>query len=195
MIAFISGKIKLKAENFIILENSGVGYKVFVSPEILNKVNLGEPLELYTYQHVREDALQLFGFNNYNELRLFEQLISVSGVGPKTALAIFNVASVGDIVSAIVSADASVLKKVSGIGAKTAERIVLELKNKVMPVFSSDGIKSAVELGSDADAVEALVSLGYSVNQAREALKKVEATIKDAGQRVKAALKMLNSKF
>ncbi|MEK7159066.1 MAG: Holliday junction branch migration protein RuvA, partial [Patescibacteria group bacterium] len=86
-------------------------------------------------------------------------------------------------------------RKVSGIGAKTAERIVLELKNKVMPGVGVGEMKSIDELGVDSDAVEALVSLGYSVNQAREALKKVEPTIKDAGQRVKAALKTLNSKF
>jgi Holliday junction DNA helicase RuvA len=195
MINYISGTIKLKAENFIILENQGIGYRVFVSAEILNKVKLNEPFELYTYQHVREDALQLFGFNRYDELRLFEQLISVSGVGPKTALGIFNVAGANDIISAIVSADASVLKKVSGIGAKTAERIVLELKNKVMPGVGIGEMKSVDELGVDSDAVEALVSLGYSVNQGREALKKVEPEIKDAGQRVKAALKIINSKF
>jgi len=195
MINYISGTIKLKAENFLILENNGLGYKVFVATDILNKVKANEPLELYTYQHVREDALQLFGFNRYEELRLFEQLISVSGVGPKTALGIFNVAGANDIISAIVSADASVLKKVSGIGVKTAERIVLELKNKVMPGVGIGEMKSVDELGVDSDAVEALVSLGYSVNQGREVLKKVEPEIKDAGQRVKAALKIINSKF
>ena len=144
---------------------------------------------------MRDDALQLFGFGRYEELRLFEQLISVSGVGPKTALNIFNVASANDIISAIVSADASVLKKVSGIGAKTAERLVLELKNKVMPGVGVGEMKSVDELGVDSDAVEALVSLGYSANQSREALKKVEPEIKEIGQRVKASLKILNTKF
>ena len=179
----------------MVVENNGLGYKVFVPADVLLQIKIDQEIELHTYQHVREDALQLFGFRRYEELRLFEQLISVSGVGPKTAMAVFGVASVQDIISAIVNNNADILKKVSGIGAKTAERIVLELKNKILPCASVAQIKSTEELGADADVVEALVGLGYSNFQVREALKKVDLEIKDIGEKVKAALKILNSKF
>ncbi|MBT7007049.1 Holliday junction branch migration protein RuvA, partial [Candidatus Falkowbacteria bacterium] len=136
-----------------------------------------------------EDALMLFGFKNYDQLQLFELLISISGVGPKTALGVFAVAEPADIKSAIVNEDASVLKKVSGIGAKTAERIVLELKNKVTGDFGE--IKTKEELSGDVDSIEALVSLGYSANDAREALKQVDKTITNPSDKVREALKYL----
>ena len=118
-----------------------------------------------------------------------EQLISISGIGPKTALGVFAIASPQDIISAIVNQDASILKKVSGIGSKTAERIVLELKNKVVPSAGMGDLKSKEEMGADSDAVEALVSLGYSAGQAREALRKVPAEIMDISEKVREALK------
>ncbi|MBT5338248.1 Holliday junction branch migration protein RuvA [Candidatus Falkowbacteria bacterium] len=189
MIAFISGKIKQKDGTFLVVENNGIGYKVFVPAEVLLNVKIGNDVELYTYQHVREDALLLFGFVKYEELKLFEQLISISGIGPKTALGVFTEASVGDIVSAIVNGDASVLKRVSGIGAKTAERIVLELKNKITASVKLDGLKSREEMGEDTEVIEALVSLGYSVYQSKEALKKVDPSIKDVSEKVREVLK------
>jgi len=190
MLSFIKGNVKLKTEQFIIIENNGIGYKVFAPINILHEVMEGDQIELYTYQHVREDALMLFGFKDYSQLQLFELLISISGVGPKTGLGVFAVAGVDDIKSAIVNQDASVLKKVSGIGAKTAERIVLELKNKVSGTFEE--IKSKQEMAGDVDAIEALVSLGYPINQAREALQQVDAEITDSGEKVRAALKYLS---
>jgi holliday junction DNA helicase RuvA len=189
MLSYIKGQVKLKTEQFIIIENNGIGYKVFVSADLLLESKVGDEVELYTYQHVREDALMLFGFKNYDQLQLFELLISISGVGPKTALGVFAVAEPADIKSAIVNEDASVLKKVSGIGAKTAERIVLELKNKVTGDFGE--IKTKEELSGDVDSIEALVSLGYSANDAREALKQVDKTITNPSDKVREALKYL----
>lgn len=189
MLAYIKGQVKLKTEQFLIIENNGIGYKVFAPADILLENKVGDEVELYTYQHVREDALMLFGFKNYSQLQLFELLISISGVGPKTALGVFAVAEPADIKSAIVNEDASVLKKVSGIGAKTAERIVLELKNKVTGDFGE--IKTKEEMSGDVDSIEALVSLGYSTNDAREALKQVDKTITNPSDKVREALKFL----
>lgn len=192
MIAYLKGKVIKKKENFLIIENQGVGYKVFVGSEVVLQAKEGGVMEFYIYQHVREDTLSLFGFPEYSQLELFELLISISGVGPKTALGVFALASVEDVKSAILNEDATILKKVSGIGAKTAERIVLELKNKVSGDFGE--IKSKDELTAGSDAIEALVSLGYPANQAREALKKVDKSITDTGQKVKEALKLINAK-
>lgn len=189
MLSYIKGQVKLKTEQFLIIVNNGIGYKVFAPTDVLLASKTDDEIELYTYQHVREDALMLFGFKNYDQLQLFELLISISGVGPKTALGVFAVAEPADIKSAIVNEDASVLKKVSGIGAKTAERIVLELKNKVTGDFGE--IKTKEELSGDVDSIEALVSLGYSANDAREALKQVDKTITNPSDKVREALKFL----
>lgn len=191
MLAYIKGIIIQKNTSYLVIETGGLGYRVFAPAEVLGRVSEGEEIELYTHQHVREDAIQLFGFSTVEELKLFEQLISVSGIGPKTGLAVFAEAKIEDIVSAIVNGDASILKRVSGIGARTAERIILELKNKVSSSAQLDKIKTIEELGADADAVAALVSLGYSVNQARAALKKVSSEISDIGEKVRAALKQI----
>jgi len=140
---------------------------------------------------VREDALQLFGFATYDELQLFELLISISGIGPKTALGVFAVAKPADIKSAIINEDASILRKVSGIGTKTAERIVLELKNKIAGVVGQDDVRSKEELDADIDAIDALIALGFARPQARDALKDIDQDL-DVGERVKAALQFLN---
>jgi holliday junction DNA helicase RuvA len=189
MLAYIKGQVKLKTEQFVVVENGGIGYKIFVPADILVELKEGEETEFYTYQHVREDALLLFGFKSYNQLQLFELLISISGVGPKTALGVFAVAEPADIKSAIVNEDASVLKKVSGIGAKTAERIVLELKNKIKGDFGE--IRTKEEMSGDVDSIEALVSLGYPANEAREALREVGKEVVGASDRVREALKVL----
>lgn len=190
MIAYIKGKIKFKGENFVVVENGGIGYQIFIPAEQLLKVELGDAVEYFTHHHVREDAVQLFGFSSLDELKMFELLISISGIGPKTGLGVLSVAKIGDIKSAIINQDASILKKVSGIGAKTAERIILELKNKVAGIVGVGEIKTKEEMGADADAIDALISLGYGREQARDALKQVDAGL-DIGERVKAALKLL----
>jgi holliday junction DNA helicase RuvA len=191
MLSYIKGELKLKDENYFVIENNGLGYKVYVAAELFSQFEKQAEVELYLFQYIKEDALDLFGFANYPELKLFEQLISVSGIGPKTALNVFAVARVEDIVSAIVNQDASILKKVSGIGSKTAERIVLELKNKVVASAHIQDLKTSEEMGADSEAVEALVSLGFPVGQARDALRQVDKDVKDVGEKVKQALKLL----
>jgi holliday junction DNA helicase RuvA len=191
MIASLRGTILKKKENYIIVENNGIGYKVFVSEIVLSANNTNDEIFLFIYQQVREAELNLFGFLDFEEHDLFEKLISVSGIGPKTALGVFTVASLADIKSAIINQDASILKKVSGIGAKTADRIVLELKNKVAGLVGHEGVKSSEEMAADTDVVEALESLGYQGRQAREVLKQIDKDITDSGEKVRAALKLL----
>ncbi|MBU1132230.1 Holliday junction branch migration protein RuvA [Patescibacteria group bacterium] len=191
MLSYIKGKIILKTEHFLIIENQGLGYKIFVASNISQSAQSGNETELFLYQHVREDSLQLFGFSDYNELSLFELLISVSGIGPKTALGVFALAGVNDIKSAIINNDSSMLKKVSGIGNKTAERIVLELKNKVAGIVGVGGIKSKEEMSADSEAVEALTALGFSREKVREVLQEIDPQIKDVRLIVRDALKKL----
>jgi Holliday junction DNA helicase RuvA len=148
-------------------------------------------IELFLYHATREDASDLFGLTSIEELFMYEKLLTVSGIGPKTALNIFSTATVNDIRSAIVNGDPAILKKVSGIGPKTAERVVLELKNKMDGVVGVN-MKSGEELSADADVIEALTSLGYSAGQAREVLSQISSELKDTAMKVKEALRLLN---
>ena len=139
---------------------------------------------------VREDALDLYGFQNQTELEFFEMLISVSGIGPKGALGILNVAPVDHLKEAIAMGDTAALTKVSGIGSKSAQKIILELRDKLGGHESETG---GTMLGDERDAIEGLVALGYAERSAREALKKVPPEIKGTGARIKGALKQLGS--
>jgi Holliday junction DNA helicase RuvA len=188
MIGSIKGKIILKKEKFLIVEAGGVGYKVNVSPDLLSKAKkTGEEITLWIHTHVREDSLDLYGFLNYQELEFFEMLINVSGIGPKGALAILGITTIETLKKAIGTGDTSYLTKISGIGKKTAEKIVIELRDKV-------GEESGgTALQGELDALEALKSLGYSQNEAREALKKVPAGL-DTNAKIREGLKILGGK-
>lgn len=195
MIIFLEGIIEFKGEKFAIVNVGGVGYKVFASTETLQKipekvdeVNLKQirRTKLWTYQHVREDMLALYGFLHFAELEFFEMLIGISGIGPKSALGILGVAPLDTLKKAIAAGDTSYLTRVSGIGRKIAEKVVLELKEKV----AGRGVSvDAPELKTEAEALEALVALGYSAREAREALAVVPQEITHVGERIKAALK------
>ncbi len=190
MIAYLNGEIIAKTNNYLILETGGVGYQVFIGENFLAELKTGSRQEIYIHHRVREEASDLYGFKNLEDLNLFELLLSVSGVGPKSALAVLSLADTNDIKEAIVRGDASLLTKVSGIGKKTAERLVLELKNKVTRVSSGVNLVGGGLSGSG-DELDALMSLGYSLSDAREALNQVEASITSTGGRVKAALKYM----
>lgn len=191
MIGSIRGKIILKTGKNLVIETSGVGYKINVSPYLLSKSNkIDDEIFLFIHTHVREDALDLYGFLDYPELEFFEMLISVSGIGPKGALTILGVASIETLKRAIGTGDISYLTKISGIGKKTAEKIVIELRDKVV---NKIGEKGEGSLQGELDALEALKSLGYSQHQAREALKKV-STDKDTNTKIREALKILGGK-
>ena len=187
MIASLSGTVRHKDLNSIVVDVSGVGYKVLVTTETALDISPSSPVFLWTHLVVRETSLELFGFLEKEVLDIFELLITISGIGPKTALGILNVATPTLLRQAVASGDTSYLTRVSGIGKKNAEKIVLELKDK-LKVTSAD---RSIDTQAEGDALEALVSLGYTERDAREALKKLPKETLGASERVKAALKLL----
>ncbi|KKQ82944.1 MAG: Holliday junction ATP-dependent DNA helicase RuvA [Parcubacteria group bacterium GW2011_GWB1_38_8] len=187
MIGTLNGTVRHKDLSKLVVDVSGVGYKVLVTTETALDIATGSPIFLWTHLVVRETSLELFGFLDKETLDAFELLITISGIGPKSALGILNVASPSTLRQAVASGDTTYLTRVSGIGKKNAEKIVLELKDK-MKITKED---TSVDTRSEGDALEALVSLGYSERDARESLKKVSKEIEGAGERVKAALKLL----
>lgn len=183
MLAFLRGTILAKSGDYLIVETHDLGYRIFVTKGLLNESHPGQKIELFLYQHIREDASDLYGFKKQEELELFQLLLSVSGVGPKSASAIIDLAPVEALQQAIASGDDAMLTKVSGIGGKTAQRVILELRGKLSHIESSASGRG--------EEIEALVSLGYSTVQAREALQKVDASINDSGERIRQALKFM----
>lgn len=189
MIGYLKGKILMRGDRFIILDAGGIGHKIFVTPEILKKARGKEEFSLWTHLHVRETALELYGFMEYAELELFELLINISGIGPKSALGIIGIAPLDTLKQAISAGETTYLTKVSGIGRKTAEKIVIELREKLGDAEFMEG--GAGILKESQDVLQALQSLGYSLREAREALKQVPKEIEGTNNRIKHALKML----
>jgi len=185
MIAKLKGKIDFVRSGYVVVDVSGVGYRVFMNEIALARVSSKEEIELYIYTHVREDNFSLFGFLTLEELEIFELLLSISGIGPKAGLSILNIASPETIRTAISSGDSSILTRVSGIGKKTAERIILELKNKVGEVSKSKG--EAIK--DEQEVLEALMAMGYSISEARSAIKSIPKEAKNISEKVKWALK------
>ena len=187
MISLIEGKIELKADKFVVVDTGGIGYKVFCPVQILAKLpEKGEKVKLFTHLYVRENFLELYGFLSFEELEFFELLISISGLGPKAGLGILSIASLKDLKASIASGQVNLLTKVSGVGKKTAERVILELRSKIL--VSGKDVKDLV---LDDESFAALVSMGYSRNQAREALRQVPEKIKGPEKRIKEALRIL----
>ncbi len=192
MISYLEGKIIEKNEKFFVINTGGVGYRVFSHQGILEKIPaIGQNIGVWTHLYVREDALDLYGFTDKDELEFFEVLISISGIGPKSALGILETAPVMSLKQAIVSEDETFFTKVSGVGRKTAQRLILELKSKlaksVSPVKGSD----SEQMG---EALEALIGLGYNQRDARRALQEISKDIKSVEAKIKAALKFLGKK-
>ncbi len=192
MISYLEGKIIEKNDKFLVINAGGVGYRVFSHQGILEKMPaIGQNIGVWTHLYVREDTLDLYGFTEKEELEFFETLISISGIGPKSALGILEVAPVTSLKQAIVSEDETFFTKVSGVGKKTAQRLILELKNKlaktVMPIKGSDSAEMA-------EAMDALVSLGYKERDARKVLQEIPKDIRGVEAKVKAALKILGKK-
>lgn len=187
MIGYIEGTIRSLRSPYLIVLTEGIGYKVAVLKETVLRAKEGSKVILWTYTAVREDALDLYGFLHEEELRFFELLLTVSGIGPKSALGILDIASVETLRSAIAAGNAGYLTSVSGIGKKTAEKIVLELKDKV----KSDGGMDAGTLKGDQEALEAMRALGYSAAEARDALRNVPTTLESGSERLREALRIL----
>ena len=190
MIGHIEGTVRKVAEGYCILSAGPVGYKVSATGQTLSALRSGSFAALWTHLAVRENALDLYGFFSEEELRFFELLLTVSGIGPKSALAILDIATVETLRAAVSQGNASYLTKVSGVGRKTAEKIVLELQEKVGVAPSS----TVSIIAGDAEALEALCALGYSTQEARDALRKVPPEIERAGDRVREALRLVGSK-
>jgi holliday junction DNA helicase RuvA len=190
MIAHLAGTITSIGRDSIILTVGGVGYRIFLAPDTVRTVRNtkeNQSVALFTHLAVRENALDLFGFLTYDELEFFEMLIAISGIGPKSALGILSMADVFTLRSAISAGDSTYLTKVSGIGKKSAQKIILELQEKME---TSEGVGHGGRSG-DADTLEALTSLGYSTNEARNAIKQVPSEVVEASERLKEALKLL----
>lgn len=197
MISLLQGKIIDKQHNeLVLLTSGGVGYHVSASKQAIETFSVGQEVIIETYLVVKEDALDLYGFASGDEKKLFELLISVSGVGPKTALNILALGPVGDIAGAVGRGDVTYLTKVSGIGKKTAERLVLELKSKLQN-HSLAGSGSGAPTGMSSvlsDVSEGLEALGYSSIEVREVIQSLDATGKTSEQLLRAALGMLGKK-
>ena len=195
MIAYLRGAIHskssvLKKDGFVVIDVNGVGYKVYVLNKFLNNAVIGQEAQLFIYTQVAETALDLYGFAEKEGLEFFELLITLQGIGPRSALDILQKAKVEDLRQGILTGNHEVLSKISGIGPKTAEKVVTGLKNKIGGLEQTAAQQSWND--SFGDALEALISLGYQAGQAREVLSQIKS--EDTSERIKEALKILGRK-
>jgi len=206
MISFLEGKIEHKGDKYVILNVGGIGYRVTVSPRLLNILSKSSPsvnltkgtfakvpfvrLFIHSQLNMREGTFDMYGFQNKEDLELFHLVTSVNGIGPKSAMGILSTIEPKHLKAAIMNDDADYLKKVSGLGSKTAQRLILELKNKID--YLDVGDMEGVDLSQEGQATEALLALGYSSSQAKDALK--EAKGKTLEERVREALRLLGKK-
>ncbi|MEK7164729.1 MAG: Holliday junction branch migration protein RuvA [Patescibacteria group bacterium] len=188
MIGSLKGKIQDKFQTTVLIDVSGVGYIVYLPATELQTLKAGQEVFLHTYLSVKEDALDLFGSLEKTVIDWFKLLLSVKGIGPKSALAVMSLVKPKDLAGAIQTGKSDILIAL-GVGKKNAERIVLELKNKGMELSASMGDLDHSAMSVESEALSALESLGYSREQARDALSGIEAS--DVGDKIKAALKVL----
>lgn len=190
MIAHVFGKVAEKFNGSLVIDVRGVGYEVSVATNDFDAVILDQEVKFYTYHHVREQSEELFGFSSLAAKKLFEMLITVQGVGPKAALAILSLGDAEQVRNAIANADSSFVQKASGVGKKTAERVVVDLSDKVgLPAhYSRTETPLQTELNTSDEALEALMALGYTLADATKALENVDVNLPTA-QRVTEALK------
>ena len=195
MIGYIRGLVTGIYKDYVILENNGIGYRVFTSSKSIVNVDNGDEATFHTHLYVREDEMTLYGFTTYEEIELFKKLISISGIGPKAALSILSELTVKEFMIAVMTGDTKSITRANGVGPKVASRIVLELKDKLDfdEALSLDGMGTSEEVVDNsvlADTVLALVSLGISDSDARRAISKVAGAAEmDSGRLLKEALK------
>jgi Holliday junction DNA helicase RuvA len=188
MIATLEGRLGAIERNAIVVQAGGVGFRVYVPATFLEQCGpVGSHVSLHTHLHVREDELSLYGCATEDELRMFELLLTVSGVGPRIALALLSTLPLDHLRTAIASEQASTLSQVPGIGSKTAQKIILDLKDKVKAVAGVSPIAAAIAQ-EDAEVIAALTTLGYSVVEAQTALQHVPAAVRGVEERLRAAL-------
>lgn len=201
MISYIKGTLEWRTESYIIIENGGIGYRVFVSPATLAKLpQTGEETKIFTYFHVKEDGMSLYGFASREEQEMFHKLLTVSGVGPKGALGFLAQLSPQEITMAILSEDVKTLSKAPGVGKKTAQRVILELKDKcrteeALWMEEAVGKEPEPTVGGDAkwEAIDAMTALGYSRSEAARAVQATAAEGMSTEEILKAALKKMIS--
>ena len=198
MFAYIKGNLEMKMTGFVVIDVGGLGYKIFMSDTGIEKLgDIGQTVKVYTYYRVREDDISIFGFNSMEELRMFELLISVSGVGAKTALSMLAVIEPSNFALAVISEDIKALTQIPGIGAKSAQRIVLELKDKLkkeetITKTSNKDIKIVVENDYKIqEAISALQVLGYNKKEIEKAFTKIDKNELSVEDLIKKGLSIL----
>lgn len=182
MIHYIQGEITYKDDKSLILENQGIGFKIFCSNKTLENFKTGEEFKIYTFLYLREEKIELYGFSNSKELELFKTLNDISGIGPKTALDLSSFGSLENLRKEMEKEEFH--REIKGIGKKKMQKILLELTGKIKEISKEE------RTGQD-EALDALVSLGFSKKRAETALQRLPKEIKDSGERIKAALKIL----
>lgn len=201
MISYIKGEITFNEGDTLVVENNGIGYEIIVPTFSAQKLlSKGGEVTVYTYMSVREDGISLFGFESREEKAFYQKLISVSGIGPKAAISILSSITPSELVTAVLSSDAAAIAKAPGVGKKTAQRVILELKDKIgsgdiaeMFDMGSDISSASAATGDDrAEAAEALVALGYSRSEAVKAVSKVYVPDMDVQKILSAALRELS---
>ena len=185
MLAYLKGRIILKNIHSAVVVTNNVGYEVFLSAKNLDALKKNDEAEFYTHEYLREDSRELYGFMGLGELNFFRQLLSVSGIGPKMAMNILSIADLEDLRAAVNSGSLTLLTSGSGVGTKTAQKIILELKGKLVDASGADA--------SD-EVTGALINLGYSKDQAMAAVKNIPKDLTKAEDRLRAALKSLGKK-
>lgn len=188
MIAHISGKIAEKFAGSVIVDVSGVGYEVIVPAGEFERAVLNEQIKFYTYHNITDRSQELFGFSSLAAKKLFELLITVQGVGPRAGIAIMSLGETEEVRNAIACEDAKFIQKAAGVGKKSAERVILDLKDKVgMAISKPDGVGVNISLASD-EALEALIALGFNLNDATKALEQIPRDL-PTEERITLALK------
>lgn len=190
MIGFLEGKIIIRDDPHLVIDVGGIGYMVTVSKKVLAKgAGNGQKLKVFTYTHVRDDAIELFGFEAPEDLKLFKHLISVSGVGPKTAMNIFSIGDRSQIISAIATADTSFFTGVPRLGRKNAQKIIIELKNKFGGIGEID--LSGEDMSENEDIITALKGFGFASKEIHDAIRAVKKEGQKITETIKLALKYL----
>lgn len=194
MIGFIKGTIEDIEEDRVVVDCNGIGYNIFMPLSVLANISIGATVKIYTYLAVREDAMNLFGFLGKQDLDIFKKLITVSGIGPKGGLSIMSVMTADEVRMAIITGDHKAISKAPGVGAKTAMKVIVELKDKVNleDVSFVSGAAAPVESNLQKEAVMALVALGYSEHESALAVKKVDGALyEDVETLIKEALRKM----
>ncbi len=189
MIRLLKGTIELIDDQHILIDVNGVGYHVFASRDVLTRAVVSAAIKVFIYAHIREDMFDLYGFATLEDLKLFEQVITVSGIGPKTAIGIFAIGSREKIIHAIATGDVNFFISVPRLGRKNAQKLIIELKNKIGSLEDLD--LSSTSGQEDGEVIEALKSFGFTVREAQEAIRSIDQNISSTSDKVRLALKFL----